>query len=346
MATSPNNKRLLFVGSDTFSRLTLGAMLNRNVQNKYKIDVLSPPKGRRGTPIYKFHQFCEENELEINIFQGRDKRTEWRQFTKSMPFYNLGIVSSFRHMVPGYVINKFIRPTNEDFPNNFFYCVHPSLLPKYRGALPIQYTLLNGDDKAGVSLIHLSKRTFDAGNIVLQKSIDIDSTHTYRDLRNSLGTLGGELAADIALGDPEDFNRKSIVQNKDDTSKAFFFKEDDFNQFNFKEKSAEENLRIFNAFTGSSTEPFTEIYVKKSDKKALFDDLTVVDISDPSEKRIIDYFESTDTTEGNYKFHRKMNKTEIYIKCFDQTYLKFSSVRISGLGKMPASKLMMYQIGE
>jgi len=44
--------------------------------------------------------------------------------------------------------------------------IHPSLLPKYRGASPLQYALLNGDVESGVSFIEISKNKFDAGKIV------------------------------------------------------------------------------------------------------------------------------------------------------------------------------------
>ena len=45
--------------------------------------------------------------------------------------------------------------------------IHPSLLPKYRGASPIYHTLLNGDKQSGVSFVEISKDKFDAGNILL-----------------------------------------------------------------------------------------------------------------------------------------------------------------------------------
>ena len=69
------------------------------------------------------------------------------------------MIASFGHMVPGRVI--------EAFPNGMV-VMHPSLLPKYRGACPIQHAILNQEDETGVSVIEISKRTFDAGDILLQ----------------------------------------------------------------------------------------------------------------------------------------------------------------------------------
>ena len=49
--------------------------------------------------------------------------------------------------------------------------VHPSLLPKYRGAAPIQHTILAGDDVTGVTVQELDDKQFDAGRILAQRSL-------------------------------------------------------------------------------------------------------------------------------------------------------------------------------
>lgn len=55
--------------------------------------------------------------------------------------------------------------------------VHPSLLPKYRGAAPIQHTILAGDDETGVTVQELHPEKFDAGRILNQKIVV--NIHTY-----------------------------------------------------------------------------------------------------------------------------------------------------------------------
>ena len=214
-------------------------------------------------------------------------------------------------MVPGYIINKFIRPTNEEFPNNFFYCVHPSLLPKYRGACPLQHSILNGDSETGVSLIHLSKRKFDAGNIVLQKKFKISPNFNYGNLRDSLAEVGGNLVADLVLGDAEDANRNSILQDNSVMTKAPLFQGKTFNYIDFKQRNSGENLRIFNAFTGSSTTPFSKIYVKKQDRVVIFEDLLPVDENNPNDKRALARFEHLGTEKGEFKWNHKANREQM-----------------------------------
>lgn len=70
--------------------------------------------------------------------------------------------------------------------------VHPSLLPKYRGAAPIQWAIANGDRVTGVTLMYLSQR-MDAGDIILQESMAIQDDDTGGTLHDKLAGLGGEL---------------------------------------------------------------------------------------------------------------------------------------------------------
>jgi methionyl-tRNA formyltransferase len=70
-----------------------------------------------------------------------------------------------------------------DFIDRFpfgMYVMHPSLLPKYRGACPIQHAILNNEKETGVSIIEISKNKFDAGKIVLRADIAMDQ-HTRFD---------------------------------------------------------------------------------------------------------------------------------------------------------------------
>jgi methionyl-tRNA formyltransferase len=71
--------------------------------------------------------------------------------------------------------------------------VHPSLLPKYRGAAPIRWTLLNGEKKTGVSTFFIGGK-IDSGNILLQREIEIYPDEDYASLHQRLSQLGAELA--------------------------------------------------------------------------------------------------------------------------------------------------------
>lgn len=72
------------------------------------------------------------------------------------------------------------------------FVIHPSLLPLYRGATPIQSALFNGDRETGISLCEASKEVFDAGRIWIQQKVPIDQTDTY--------TTVGKTMSDRAAG--------------------------------------------------------------------------------------------------------------------------------------------------
>ncbi|PIV08067.1 hypothetical protein COS52_04660 [Candidatus Roizmanbacteria bacterium CG03_land_8_20_14_0_80_39_12] len=73
-----------------------------------------------------------------------------------------------------------------------FWNIHPSLLPKYRGASPIAYSLLMGDKTTGVSLIQMDER-MDHGPILSQQTYEIQKEDTREDLENKLSDIGYEL---------------------------------------------------------------------------------------------------------------------------------------------------------
>lgn len=89
--------------------------------------------------------------------------------------------------------------------------VHSSLLPKYRGAAPINWAILNGESETGVSIMYMAKE-LDAGDIILQKATAIDAAEDAQSLTERLAELGAEalsetvtaLAAGTASRTPQD----------------------------------------------------------------------------------------------------------------------------------------------
>lgn len=73
---------------------------------------------------------------------------------------NVLVTASFGHLIPDSLLSRF-EPLNT-------LNVHPSLLPQYRGAAPIQWTIINGDSLTGVTVQELSRGRFDRGRILAQ----------------------------------------------------------------------------------------------------------------------------------------------------------------------------------
>ena len=79
-----------------------------------------------------------------------------------------------------------------DIPKNGCINVHASLLPKYRGAAPIQWAVLNGDKTTGVSTMYMNEK-MDEGDIILQKETKIGEYETTGELWNRLMFIGADL---------------------------------------------------------------------------------------------------------------------------------------------------------
>ena len=90
-----------------------------------------------------------------------------------------------------------------DYPKYGCINVHSSLLPKYRGAAPIHWSILNGDKETGVTIMHMAHE-LDAGDIIAQVRTPIGPDETVGQVHDRLARLGGELlvqaTADIAAG--------------------------------------------------------------------------------------------------------------------------------------------------
>ena len=96
--------------------------------------------------------------------------------------------------------------------------VHSSLLPKYRGAAPINWAVINGDAETGVTIMHMATE-LDAGDIIDQVSTSIDPDETVEAVHDRLAALGGELlvkvvgeiAAGTAKRTPQDHEKATLA---------------------------------------------------------------------------------------------------------------------------------------
>ncbi len=96
---------------------------------------------------------------------------------------------------------------------------HPSLLPKYRGASPIQSAILNGEKETGVS-IYLMDAKMDHGPILISEALPIRDDEDYSELEEDLAHLGGKLLAKII----PDFSVGKASGTEQDDAKATFTK--------------------------------------------------------------------------------------------------------------------------
>jgi methionyl-tRNA formyltransferase len=90
--------------------------------------------------------------------------------------------------------------------------IHPSLLPRYRGAAPIQRVIMAGEEKTGVTVIFMDEK-IDHGEIIFQKELDIMPNENYNSLLSRLASLGADIIIDVLKSCAAGTYRK-IVQNE------------------------------------------------------------------------------------------------------------------------------------
>ena len=100
---------------------------------------------------------------------------------------DLGILASYGEIIPKKVIKH--------FPYGIL-CIHPSLLPKYRGASPVQATILSGETETGVTIIKIDEK-LDHGPIISQFKEEVLPDDTTESLRNRLFNKSAEVLSTL-----------------------------------------------------------------------------------------------------------------------------------------------------
>lgn len=172
--------RIIFMGTPDFAV----GILDMLVKNEYNIvGVITAPDrpAGRGRKLNEsaVKKYAVEND--INVLQPTNlKNEEFLETLKSLNA-NLQIVVAFR-MLPKVVWNM---------PKYGTFNLHASLLPQYRGAAPINWAIINGETKTGVTTFFIDEK-IDTGAIILQDETSIEKTDNAEDLHDRLMQLGAK----------------------------------------------------------------------------------------------------------------------------------------------------------
>ncbi|MBU2545097.1 methionyl-tRNA formyltransferase [Patescibacteria group bacterium] len=155
----------------------------------------------------------------------------------------LVIVASYGKIIPKDVLN---------IPKYGVINIHPSLLPKYRGASPIQTAILNSDKMTGISIMLMDEK-MDHGAIISNIQYPISQNYTYKELEKQLAVKGAQLLIEI-LPKWIDGKIKAKEQDHKEASYTKVFKRED-GEIDWK-KTPEEidsQVRAFNPWPGTYT---------------------------------------------------------------------------------------------
>tara|TARA_X000001036_G_scaffold333400_1_gene312219 strand:- start:4067 stop:4984 length:918 start_codon:yes stop_codon:yes gene_type:complete len=191
--------KIIFMGTPDFSVPAL-----RAINLKYEIISVytQPPKKKsRGQKIIKspVHIEAEKLKLQVRAPRNLNNETDWKFIKESN--VNFVIVVAYGQIIP----EKFLNIKNLIFLN-----IHASLLPKWRGAAPIQRSLMAMDKKTGISIMKIVPK-LDAGPCILQRSTSINDQDNHESLSNKLSEIGSKLILEALLlferGEPKFINQ-------------------------------------------------------------------------------------------------------------------------------------------
>lgn len=174
---------ILFMGTPDFARDSLEAVYNAGYNILGVVTNPDRPKGRGmklvASPV---KEFALEKKLEI--FQPEKVRKN-EEFIEQIKALNPDVICVVAY---GKILPKEIL----DIPKLGCINVHGSLLPKYRGAAPIQWAVLNGDKTTGVTTMYMDVG-MDTGDMILKQEVEIGENETTGELWDRLSKIGGEL---------------------------------------------------------------------------------------------------------------------------------------------------------
>ncbi len=177
-----NPLRIVFMGTPSFSLPALQMLHIAGYEIAGVITQPDRPQGRGQIAAAPAVKILAEK-LELPVFQPENIREETSaEIIKSLS-PKMIVVAAFGQILPKNIL---------DIPPHGCLNIHPSLLPKYRGAAPINWTLIKGEIKTGVTIM-LMDEGMDSGDILTQQETDITVAENFGHLQDRLARLGAQL---------------------------------------------------------------------------------------------------------------------------------------------------------
>jgi len=174
--------KIVFMGTPEFSLPTLEALIE-NKFNVVSVYTQPPTKSKRGQKINvsPIEEFSKKNKINFKNPINLNSDEELKIFKELSP--DIVVVVAY-----GQIISKnFLNIAKFGFIN-----IHASLLPKWRGAAPIQRAIMNGDKKIGVSIMKIEEK-LDSGPVLASKEIELGQNATHGEIEKTLSVMGANL---------------------------------------------------------------------------------------------------------------------------------------------------------
>lgn len=206
---------IIFMGTPSFACPSLSALVRAGHRISAVVTRADKPRGRSGRPM---PTEVKEEALRHGLTVNETENVSAPDFVQRLAALRpqLGVVAAFGEKLSAALLAV---------PVHGYLNVHASLLPKYRGAAPITWAVVNGEKQTGITIIRLTER-MDAGPMLVQRATDIGPEETAGDLHDRLANLGAEalleavaaVEAGVPRFTPQDENQatRAPILTKDD----------------------------------------------------------------------------------------------------------------------------------
>ncbi|MGB5165768.1 MAG: methionyl-tRNA formyltransferase [Woeseiaceae bacterium] len=207
-----NEQRIVFAGTPAFGLASLQAMVEAGIRPVAVLTQPDRPAGRgkklTASPV---KQYAVEHGIEVLQPASLRHEDAARQLADLQP--DLLVVAAYGLILPQQII---------DIPTHGCLNVHASLLPRWRGAAPIQAAILAGDDDTGISLMSMDAG-LDTGAVYVREAVQIGAEETAGELHDRLAWLGGHALVSYL---PEILSGKMQAEAQDDAHSSYAHKID------------------------------------------------------------------------------------------------------------------------
>jgi methionyl-tRNA formyltransferase len=298
--------QLVFCGTPQFAVPTLKLLHNAGHDIRLVVTQPDRPQGR-GMNLVAPPVKQAAIEAGLPVVQPEKIRTNaelQRQLEAIQP--EAIIVVAYGRIIPKWML---------DLPKHGNLNLHASLLPKYRGAAPIQWAIANGEPVTGATTMRIDEG-LDTGDILLQRELPIAPDQTSEDISPLLAAMGADLMAETLEG----LEAGAIVSQKQDNAKAslapILKREDGLIDFS---RTA---LEIYNRWRGF--QPWPGIYTQFRGKKLAFHRMMPLDLRG----------------EESRPGHIVVGPDRLFVDCGSNTRMELLEVQLEGKKRMPAADFL------
>ena len=178
--------KIIFFGTSEFATISLQSL----IKSEHEIDlVVTQPQKERGRGLKVLPTAVQAYAQAQGVEVVACKDVNSKEFVERLKERDADI---FVVVDFGQILSSEILNIPKLFPLN----IHASLLPKYRGAAPIQRAILDGEKETGVTVMKITKQ-LDSGDIIAQKKIEIEDSCDAATLRKILASMGSQLLINV-----------------------------------------------------------------------------------------------------------------------------------------------------